>query len=348
LVEQEFITHNGSTIEHSGKTVNKGYFMHMLAKDYVSESVFTNESASAEVSIVDEIESLQDTKLIESSNEDQITEVVTLNNERTSNTLEQKHLEEIDLAESSCEQIAEVVGLQQEKISIDDKEVRTNIDDGNRLYLRATKLFEEGWLAEASEDEDASLIAKSRFADAIQLYAEAMNLDPFNIVYRQAFNITSLKIDGNSFFNEGVELADLAYQLEEELLSEEKGNIEDYDVIINKYRDVIRIYQVAHDKFAEGLILSQDIRFESCMELVNQSIKNIQEAIDQLESEKLDIEILVDVTEYDTEELGLVSKKPVIRMDGPYIELFANSNEHGASESVLIGSNYTPDYYLSM
>ena len=53
-----------------------------------------------------------------------------------------------------------------------------------------------------------------------------------------------------------------------------------------------------------SLILSQDIRFESCMELVNQSIvKNIQEAIDQLENEKLDIETLVDVTEYDTEEL---------------------------------------------
>jgi tetratricopeptide (TPR) repeat protein len=317
LVEQGLMSDtNSSDSKHFSKALSGSYFMHTLAKKCVSE-----------YELIPEVEDAQDNPVIELQQE-----------------------ENARVIDNAFEQSIEILASEQEITTNSDELVTTSHNDGNRLYLRATELAEKGWIVEGSEDENDALIAASSFTEAMQLYAEAINLDPTNIMYRQGFNIISLKIDGNSLFNEGVELTDLAYQLEEELLSGDTGDIQNYDIIINKYQDVIRVYQAAHGKFTEGLMLSRDMCFESCMELVEHSINSIQEAVEQLESEKLGIKTLIEVSENTdaAEDSELTSKKQVVSINEPFIALFAESDGQWISESALMGNTQLVEYHLSM
>jgi preprotein translocase subunit SecA len=378
LVEQELMANSGNSgTERFSKTVHGSYFMHIFARhrQYVSECEFVPEvrDTQSNRNQIIELHQEEEAKLIGSatateesivilpSKQERIVssdEVVTTDhrndddklylrtteylyatdeviNDKTELVDEIRPRQDIKLMSNPIKQVIEIVVPQQERTASSSEAVTINRNNGNKLYLRATEMAEKGWLAESSEDDNAVLIAESRFAEAKQLYAKAMSLNPANIMYRQAFNVISLKIDGNSLFNQGVALADIAYQLGEDLLSEEKRYILDYNIIISKYLDVINIYQSAHDKFTEGLRLSLDMRFKSCVELVKQSINNIQMAVGQLEDEKQGIEILVDDVVENSE-------------DEPFIELFANNNEHGLMEGVLMGINHPVDYHLIM
>jgi hypothetical protein len=378
LVEQELMVNAGNSgTEHFSKIVHGSYFMHILAghREYVSEHKFVPEVRDTQSNNNQVIELQQEEKarlinsdttteeliVILSSKQEQTVnsdEVVITDHRNDDDKLyirtaeylyvtnrvaddktelvdEVRLQQDTKIISNPIKQAREIVDSLQERTTSSSEAVTIYRENGNKLYIRATELAEEGWLAEGSKDENAALIAESRFAEAMQLYAEVISLYPTNIMYRQAFNIISLKIDGNSLFNEGVELVDIAYQLAEELLFKEKRNTQEYDIIISKYLDVINIYQAAHDKFTEGLRLSLDMRFKSCMELVKQSINNIQMAVEQLEDEKQGIEALVDDVVENSE-------------DEPFIELFANNNEHGLMEGVLMGINHPVDYHLIM
>jgi hypothetical protein len=162
------------------------------------------------------------------------------------------------------------------------------------LYHLANKVAGEAWTLESSEDEDAAIIARSKFIEALDLYAEAMVLEPTNIIYLKAFNIISLKIEGNELFNEGAELADIAYQLEQELkVAADKLTASDQQEMIDKYQQVLELYLAAQANFCQGWELSQDTRFESCIEIVEDSVQSIQTHITYLSALSEDFAALV-------------------------------------------------------
>lgn len=214
-----------------------------------------------------------------------------------------------------------------------------------KLFNLANSVSEEGWLAESSEDEDAAIVATEKFSQAAKLYREALELDPSNIFYEQAFNVISLKIEGNGLFNEGVELANIAYQLQleaESLITEEQQK-----EVIAMYQKVLELYQAAENIFYQGLILSQDERFASCVELVTSSIALIAEHITTLQgeydnflTENQGIVAVID----DTVEETIFGKVN----ENSKVELFNSDNDSIEEESdLLLGNVYTVEYALS-
>jgi len=158
------------------------------------------------------------------------------------------------------------------------------INKVENLYRLANELANEAWFAESNELAEE---AAEKFTQALNLYAEVIELDPDNILYQKAFNIISLKLEGNDLFNEAIELAENAYNLESELsrkVGSAKGLLSltniDQNILTTRYKEVLELYRESQSKFCEALIISGDQRYQSCIDLVDSSIKAVDEYMD--------------------------------------------------------------------
>ncbi|WP_341757414.1 hypothetical protein [Candidatus Tisiphia endosymbiont of Ditula angustiorana] len=177
-----------------------------------------------------------------------------------------------------------------------DKDLNTNSNKNsiNDDLIREQKAFfaynqgnilgNEAWEAENDENDDRSVEAEQKFAKSLQLYKVAVELSPTNIAYKHALDITSLKIEGNSLFSEGVELANIAYDLQKEA-NELTVDQEVYHEILRKYQQALEFYKAAQASFHEGWCLSKDVRFKLCIEIVQDSIGLIQGHIEEIQTE---------------------------------------------------------------
>ncbi|WP_375326318.1 hypothetical protein [Candidatus Tisiphia endosymbiont of Nemotelus uliginosus] len=151
-------------------------------------------------------------------------------------------------------------------------------------YSQGNILSNEAWEAESDELNDRSVEAEQKFAASLKLYEEAVKLSPTNIVYKHALDITSLKIEGNNLFSEGIVLASIAYGLQEEANALAVDQ-EAYEEILGKYQQALGAYKAAQDSFHVGWNLSKDVRFKSCIEIVQDAIELIQEHIEEIQGE---------------------------------------------------------------
>ncbi|BFD46150.1 MAG: hypothetical protein DMENIID0002_07960 [Rickettsia endosymbiont of Sergentomyia squamirostris] len=165
-----------------------------------------------------------------------------------------------------------------------DKDDTIREQDAFAAYDQGNLLSSEAWEAESDGYNDRSAEAEQKFAKSLQLYKVAVELSPTNIAYKHALDITSLKIEGNSLFSEGVELANIAYEIQEEA-NELAIDQEVYQEVLSHYQQALKFYKAAQISFHEGWDLSKDARFKSCIEIVQNSIGLIQERIEEIQAE---------------------------------------------------------------
>lgn len=144
------------------------------------------------------------------------------------------------------------------KIEIDNAQARV-------LNKRAQLLWNEAWAAEESENVDE---AKEKFEQASTMFKDASELDSGNSEYQKFTHISGLKIEGNEFFNHGVELHHNASHLKEKL----------------NYQEARDTYQQAKEKFQQGFEASDNnLRFKTCVDLVQECIDEINETIKSIQ-----------------------------------------------------------------
>jgi hypothetical protein len=93
------------------------------------------------------------------------------------------------------------------------------------------------------------------------LFQRASLLNPDIGKYSNWNDIASLKIEGNSFFNEGLE-----HQLQGDAL-----------MSASKYTEAKEKYEQAKQKFEEGLTKSGDKRFQGSIDFVSEQIRHVEE-----------------------------------------------------------------------
>jgi hypothetical protein len=203
------------------------------------------------------------------------------------------------------------------------------------IYSQGNLLSNEAWEAESDEYNDRSVEAEQKFAKSLQLYKEAVKLSPTNIAYKHALDITSLKIEGNSSFSQGVVIASIAYELQE-VANELAVYQEAYQEILGKYQQALEFYKTAQVSFHEGWCLSKDSRFKSCIEIVQDSIGLIQGRIEKMQAE-VDNELIQkpnDITGTD----DYLARDP--------IELFRQDDQVYVLNDYLIGNIAQEIYYM--
>lgn len=139
------------------------------------------------------------------------------------------------------------------------------------LIAQSKKLWNAGWAAEKQENTSE---AKVKFQSARKLSRKACELALGNKDYENWHKIFSFKIEGNEIFNEGIELQELADELQQQ----------------QKYREALMKYLEAKEIYQRGFDMSQDPRFQECINIVKESIETIENMEDEHERESLVIE----------------------------------------------------------
>ncbi|UCM93121.1 tetratricopeptide repeat protein [Candidatus Tisiphia endosymbiont of Melanophora roralis] len=140
------------------------------------------------------------------------------------------------------------------------------------LNEQGKKLWNDAWTAEetASLEEIEETVeqylaeAKEKFKETKVKFKQAHKLVPDNTEYTRNFHMISLKIEGNSNFNEGVKL------------QYEANNLRDQ----GKYEQALKKYTTAMQKFQNGL--KHDARFQDCIDLVKESITICNTKIEEI------------------------------------------------------------------
>ncbi|MDD9337856.1 MAG: hypothetical protein PV337_05505 [Rickettsiaceae bacterium] len=273
LPQEETITYHSKLVEQ--KLVNKANNLTEVMNDYTDDQESVNDLYDTD-----------DQKEVQLDSED----VVQLDNEDV----------DIDGCSDTCCSIEHPVPIstttKDTKLFKKDKDL--NISSHNNsinvdfireqqaffTYSQGNILSNEAWEAESDGYNDRSVEAEQKFAKSLQLYKVAVKLSPTNIAYKHALDITSLKIEGNSLFSEGVELANIAYELQEEA-NELAVDQEVYHEVLSHYQQALEFYKAAQVSFHEGWDLSKDARFKSCIEIVQDSIGLIQGRIEEIQAE---------------------------------------------------------------
>lgn len=129
-------------------------------------------------------------------------------------------------------------------------------------------MWNEAWEA---EERNQSEKAESLFRKSYDEFCAAQNLFPNNRQFSKWANICELKMEGNEDFNEGVEL-----HLEANRLCQKR-----------LYLEACKSFTSAGANFAKGYALSDDDRFQDCLDLVRESINEIKELLDGSERAEL-------------------------------------------------------------
>lgn len=135
----------------------------------------------------------------------------------------------------------------------------------DKIVNEAKTLYDEGWAAEKNGNHQES---DKKFKSAQQSFERASELDPNNFDFEQLFEIANLKLEGNQFYKEGVELLTLANELKQ------KHNFQEAR---NKMLEAL-------DKFEQGYQASEnDIRFKTSVELTKKKINETNQEITKLQ-----------------------------------------------------------------
>jgi tetratricopeptide (TPR) repeat protein len=149
------------------------------------------------------------------------------------------------------------------KLNVARGSTMTKIDRtlAKALSKKAQQIWNAAWKA---EENDNANDAKAKFSNANEMFQEASQLDSTNSEYRKLTQISALKIEGNQFFNQGVELQEQANQLKKK----------------RKFQEARNKYQEAKDKFQRGYDLSgNDSRFKTCLDITQEYIDEVNEMI---------------------------------------------------------------------
>lgn len=122
-------------------------------------------------------------------------------------------------------------------------------------------LWNEAWAAEVNGNDND---AKEKFRNADEMSNEALRLDSLNCEYIKFSQISTLKIQGNELFNQGVDLHEQANEL----------------MKMQKYEEARNKYQESNKRFKQGYEASDhDSKFKTSIELVQECIDEISEMI---------------------------------------------------------------------
>lgn len=193
--------------------------------------------------------------------------------ERARQTEEERRITEVNenrIARTKERKRQEEESQLRTKRAVYDREVRK----AKQRTELGEKAWNEGW---ELEGEGKSAEAKIKFDEALRHFKEALEILPDNLDLQNLYAITSLKIEGNSEFNEGVEA-----QKEAKKFADEK-----------KYDEALEKFDQAASKFREGFQRSGDKRFKRALSIVEDQRLNVKQA----KNEALFGEIVVEETE---------------------------------------------------
>ena len=178
-----------------------------------------------------------------------------------------KNREKINLEISLREKKDELEKNWQEKRDQYLAKISMEQESLNKKFHEGKENWNNGWKLELDDDlaEEASI----EFQKAKKMFEEVYNADPIRDEYKQYYDMSCLKIDGNKFFNEGLRLL-----------------VEDY--IRRDLSEVKEKYNLAKEYFIQGFLSSEetDKRFLECISFVEERIKGLQ-SLSQEHSSKL-------------------------------------------------------------
>jgi hypothetical protein len=132
-----------------------------------------------------------------------------------------------------------------------------------RYFINGVSDLAKAWQAEHDETADRSIEANEKFNSAKRFFQKSSRYDPASGKYKNWLAVTTLKIEGNRHFNEGLER-----QLEGAKLE-----------MSSKYAEGKAQYELARSKFEQGLQLSGDKRFQVSIDFVKEQISEVEDRL---------------------------------------------------------------------
>jgi tetratricopeptide (TPR) repeat protein len=181
-----------------------------------------------------------------------------------------------------------------EKLTEDTKTFESTV--AQQIYIRASKsiligeakeakasfnqamtAWDQAWIAELDENSDRSAEASQKFNEAKQLFEKASKLVPQNTTYSNWSSVCSLKIAGNSEFEQGVQrqLEGKKLELEDKKL-QQQAKIQEAN---SKYEEARTKFEQAKGKFEVGLEKSGDQRLQSSIKITNDKIEEVDKIL---------------------------------------------------------------------
>lgn len=128
------------------------------------------------------------------------------------------------------------------------------------IYFKAHRMWSEAFILENGNSVEK---AKHKFQKSNKLFLKASKIVPNKVIYSHWFHISSLKLEGDSLFEEAISLQEEGNRLRQK----------------QKYEQALIKYQEAQRKYAEGFNKSKDTRLKACIEFVDSCIKEVNEII---------------------------------------------------------------------
>jgi tetratricopeptide (TPR) repeat protein len=146
-----------------------------------------------------------------------------------------------------------------EKKIVEAKQLQAR-NKAEELFVTGEQLWNNARTAEENGDSDD---ATKNFQKACSIFKEALELEPSNLKYKKFVSKSKLKIEGNKIFNEGVEMLKKANKLHQKHMYQEARN---------------KLVE-ARSKFQQGYDFGNDQRFKDCIDLVQESIDEVNQKI---------------------------------------------------------------------
>ena len=166
------------------------------------------------------------------------------------------------------------------RLEILNKRIESEIIEANRLTSEGVQSYNQAWEDEENEDTES---ASQRFNDAHNSISQASLLLPLNQSLKNFTSTINFKIEGNSLFNEGVDLLNRANALREKANEAiELGDIQKAEKYLRKAKEKCL---EARGKFDEGYRLSQDERFHTCTSIVDETLGPLESAFKSISNQ---------------------------------------------------------------
>jgi tetratricopeptide (TPR) repeat protein len=164
--------------------------------------------------------------------------------------------------------------------------IKSKLLKGEKIGSEANNLWDAAWNDEKNGNRPE---ANEKFQKSFKGFEKASELVPSNFEYEQLMEVSSLKIEGNKLYDEGINLLGEANQLRKK----------------HKYQEARNKFEKALEKFQQGFNASDnDRRFKRSIELtethiqeINNEIKGLQLSSEQDETSKTKPEVAQEKTE---------------------------------------------------
>ncbi|WP_425361699.1 hypothetical protein [Candidatus Tisiphia endosymbiont of Mystacides longicornis] len=152
--------------------------------------------------------------------------------------------------------------------------------DKVQTIIDLDKLWNKTWDAENDEENDRYEEAKENFQKVLNKATGCLEIFPDNPKLKQYETLALLKIEGNEFFNQAIELQKEGIEILKE--AQELRQKQKYELANIKFNEAKEKFNEAKEKFTIGSKSDQQ-RFTPCIKVVQDQIEEVTQSINNID-----------------------------------------------------------------